>query len=567
MTKAKLRIGLLLDDNQRMSAWQHKMIKDILESDFAEVKLVILNETAMKQGNSSLPQKLRRNYKRLPSIGIGRLLNALYYLLIERKHSVPDASEKVNAEALLSNIPIIKCKPIKTRWSDRFESTDISQIESYKLDILIRCGFRILRGDILTIARYGVWSFHHGDNRINRGGPAGFWESMESWPVNGSILQILNEDLDNGMVLYRSYSSTSSMSVKDNRSRNKWKTLSFMTRKMQELYEAGPDEFFRQVQHDNRHPELYSERLYVMPTNYEMAKLLSSKVIEKIIDLYFNNLYINQWILMYDLKDSFSSSLWRYKKIMPPKDRFYADPHIIHKDGCYYIFIEEFIFGTDRGFISVIEMDETGQYGAPKRVLERPYHLSYPFVFEHENNFYMIPETQSNRTVELYKCVEFPYRWEFAMNLMEDIRAGDATLHYQDGRWWMFANVTETRGASLADELCIFSSENLLSNEWQPHPKNPIISDCRKARPAGKIFKHGEGLYRPGQNSSRRYGYGFQINEITRLSTDDYCEAVVSSIEPHWDSRIIGTHTFNAVDGLHMIDANYRRSRFCRNEQ
>ncbi len=57
MTKAKLRIGLLLDDNQRMSAWQHKMIKDILESDFAEVKLVILNETAMKQGNSSLLPK------------------------------------------------------------------------------------------------------------------------------------------------------------------------------------------------------------------------------------------------------------------------------------------------------------------------------------------------------------------------------------------------------------------------------------------------------------------------------------------------------------------------------
>ncbi len=562
MTKAKLRVGLLLDDIERMSEWQHKMIENIQQSDYAEIKLVILNDSAIKIAQRSFVEKLRRNYKRLPSIAMERLLDTLYYLLIERKHSVPDASTKVDATGLLADIPVLRCKPIKTRWSDRFQSSDIVRIDTHKIDILIRCGFRILRGDILTIARYGVWSFHHGDNRINRGGPPGLWESMESWPVNGSILQILNEDLDNGIVLYRSYSSTSAMSVKDNRSRNKWKSLSFMTRKMQELHDVGADEFFRRARHDNRHPEIYSERLYVTPNNYEMARLLWSKVIEKTIELYYNNFYVNQWILMYDIKDTFSSSLWRYKKIFPPKDRFYADPHIIQENGQYYIFVEEFIFGTDRGFISVIEMDENGNYKAPQPVLERPYHLSYPFVFKHENDFYMIPETQSNRTVEIYRCTEFPHRWEFAMNLMEDIRAGDATLHYQDNRWWMFATVTETRGASLADELCIFSSEELLSKNWQPHPKNPVVSDCRKARPAGKLFRHGEGLYRPGQNSSHRYGYGFKLSEIKRLTADDYCEETVSSIEPNWDSRIIGTHTFNHVGDLHMIDANYRRSRF-----
>jgi hypothetical protein len=562
MTNAKLRIGLLLDDNEKVSAWQHKMIENIQQSDYAEVKLVIVNDSVQKTVERSFAEKLRRNYKRLPSIAMGRLLDTLYFFLIDRKHSVPDASEKVGAGDLLGDIPTIPCQPIKTKWSDRFQSSDIEQIDSHKLDVLIRCGFRILRGDILTIARYGVWSFHHGDNRINRGGPPGLWESLESWPVNGSILQILNEDLDNGTVLYRSYSSTSSMSVRDNRSRNKWKSLSFMTRKLKELYDVGPDAFFKQVQHDNRHPEIYSERLYVAPTNYEMAKLLWSKVIEKTVALYYNNFYVNQWILMYDIKDSFSSSLWRYKKIFPPKDRFYADPHIIQKDGRYYIFIEEFIFGTDRGFISVIEMDETGNYQAPRPVLERPYHLSYPFVFKHEDDYYMIPETQSNRTVELYKCVDFPHRWEFTMNLMEDIRAGDATLYRQNDRWWMFATVTVTRGASLADELCIFSSASLLSNDWQPHPKNPIVSDCRKARPAGKLFRHGDGLYRPGQNSSYRYGYGFMLSEIKQLTADDYQEETVSSIEPHWDSRIIGTHTFNHVGDLHMIDANFRRSRF-----
>ena len=48
----------------------------------------------------------------------------------------------------------------------------------------------------------GVWSYHHGDNRVNRGGPAGFWEVFEQWDVTGSILQVLSEELDAGKTLF-----------------------------------------------------------------------------------------------------------------------------------------------------------------------------------------------------------------------------------------------------------------------------------------------------------------------------------------------------------------------------
>ena len=562
MKKDKLRIGLLLDDAV-ISAWQYKMIENILQSDCAEIKLVVINGAPRNRSNKTIGVKIKANRGHLLGIAIEKTLNRLYHLLIERSYLVVNASEKLDSSRLLQDIPALSCKPIQTKWSDRLEDADIRAIEAYELDILVRCGFRILRGDVLKLPRYGVWSFHHGDNTVNRGGPAGFWESMESWPVNGSILQILNEDLDNGQVLYRSFSNTSAMSVRDNRSRNKWKTLSFMTRKMQELYDSGPEKFFKTVAHDNRHPSLYSNRLYVGPTNYQLAKLLASKVIEKAINLYRDNVYITQWILMYDLKDSFSSSLWRYKKILPPKDRFYADPHIIYHNSTYYIFIEEFIFGSDKGFISVITMDEKGNYSQPEPVLQRPYHLSYPFVFMHEGDYYMVPETQINRTIELFKCVEFPYRWEFQMNLMEGIRAGDATLHYQDNKWWLFASVTETPGASLADELRLFSSEQLLSTEWQPHPQNPVVSDCRNARPAGKLFMEGDRLYRPAQNSSYHYGYGFNLNEIITLNDNEYAEVTVTKANPNWDSKVIGTHTFNRTGSLHIIDASYRRSRLC----
>ena len=47
----------------------------------------------------------------------------------------------------------------------------------------------------------------------------------------------------------------------------------------------------------------------------------------------------------------------------------------------------------------------------------------------------MLPETSGNRTVELYRCVEFPHRWELDRVLMDGVHAVDATLAEHDRRW------------------------------------------------------------------------------------------------------------------------------------
>lgn len=560
MVKEKLRVGLLLDDFN-IAAWSLKMIENIINSEYADICLVVINDNQKAEPNKTLLSKVRNNYGRLTYILIRKALEIIYNKLIERTIYLPDAQENKNCEGILKSVPTMKVITRRKKWSDYFKSEDIIEIGKYNIDIFVRCGFGILRGDILNSAKYGIWSFHHGDNFINRGGPAGFWESMESWPETGSILQILTEDLDNGKVLFRSFSCTDTMSVTDNRSLYFWKSLSFMTRKMKELYDVGEEEFFERVEYLNRHPIFYSERLYVKPTNKELAKLTFKKAKEKTRLLYENMFILKQWILMFHLKNEFSSSLWRYKKIFPPKDRFWADPHVIYKDKKYYIFIEEFMYNTSKGHISLITMDESGGYNKPEIVLDRPYHLSYPFVFEHENNYYMIPESISNETIELYKCVEFPYRWEFKMNLMENVRAVDATVFYHKNMWWMFASIVENDGAAICDELFLFYSRDLFTNDWQPHTLNPIVSDCKTARPAGKLFYEKGRLYRPSQNTSTRYGYGFNIHEITSLDENSYTEELVSSVKPNWNKRIIGTHTFNRVNSLHIIDAIYKRRK------
>jgi hypothetical protein len=289
--------------------------------------------------------------------------------------------------------------------------------------------------------------------------------------------------------------------------------------------------------------------------------LLSRKLLEAVARKWNDWFYFDQWFLLFDIHDDISTRLWRFRHITPPRDRFWADPFVIARDEKFYVFFEELVFTENKGHISLLVIDKTGAIEPPIPVLETPYHLSYPFIFEFENNLYMVPESKQNRTVELYKCTAFPHKWEFQKNLMEDCLVTDATLVQWQGTWWMFVNKIEIEGASTWDELFLYYSDNPLSSHWTPHPLNPVVSDVRSARPAGRLFERHGRLFRPSQNSSGHYGYGFNICEIVRMTETNYEERVIEQVEPKWDRNIISTHTFNYASGLTIIDGQLRRRR------
>ena len=484
------------------------------------------------------------------------------YRALEDKlfHPQPNAFKSHDANDLLSDVPVIEAIPRQTKNSDFIEGETLDKIQSAKLDVMVRLGFRILRGGILTAARYGIWSYHHGDNFTHRGMPAGWFEVLNHHPVTGSILQVITEDLDNGDVLYRSWSCTDHLSINRNRNNFYWKSLAFLPRKLKELHRDGEAKFRCRVVRNNLHPSFYSERLYTTPTNCEMAKMLWSHwtgYVKRRLDVFL--FPEQQWTLLYDLRNDLSASFWRFKKLTPPKGTFWADPFVVYRDHKYFIFFEDLNFNDRKGTISVIEMDEKGNTTAPVKALERPYHLSYPFIFEWEGQTYMIPETSRNRTVEVYKSVRFPDQWELHKTLMNNVVAMDATLHHDAGKWWMFVNMQEHRGASKMDELFLFWADSPLSDDWTPHPLNPIVSDVRSARPAGKLFTRNGKLYRPSQNSSGKYGYGLKINEVVTLNEEEFEEREVSSIVPNWNPKITGLHTLNHEHRLTIIDAQRRR--------
>jgi hypothetical protein len=101
-----------------------------------------------------------------------------------------------------------------------------------------------------------------------------------------------------------------------------------------------------------------------------------------------------------------------------------------------------------------------------------------------------------------------------------------------------------------------------LSDKWTSHPLNPIVSDIRSARPAGKVFLDDGKIIRPSQDCSGRYGRAFNYNIIHTLSENEYSESISEKVEPKWDVDLKGTHTFNSDGKSVIIDAYSFRLRY-----
>ncbi len=239
----------------------------------------------------------------------------------------------------------------------------------------------------------------------------------------------------------------------------------------------------------------------------------------------------------------------------------YADPFLFEHEGRHHLFCEEVTSGSTRGVISHTELLLDGSLSAaPEPVLTAEHHLSYPFVFAHEGEVFMIPETSAVKRVELYRAVEFPHRWERDAVLIDAVDAADATLLAHDDRLWLFAAVTPADASSL-DELHIYSASEL-RGPWLAHPGNPVVSDARRARPAGAFQHWGPRLVRPGQDGRSRYGGSISFQQVDVLSADAYAEHEVARLDPAAVGDARATHTYSADASFEAIDVRRRRARW-----
>jgi hypothetical protein len=138
---------------------------------------------------------------------------------------------------------------------------------------------------------------------------------------------------------------------------------------------------------------------------------------------------------------------------------------------------------------------------------------------------------------------------------MNDVCAVDTTVHHHNGKWWLFTNIEATPGASTLDELSIFYSEDIINSGLIAHPRNPVISDVRRARPAGPLYFFNGVLYRPSQVCAPYYGWGISINRVAKLTENEYEEWAETLIQPDIPTGIYGVHTLSYAGNTCIVDA------------
>lgn len=221
---------------------------------------------------------------------------------------------------------------------------------------------------------------------------------------------------------------------------------------------------------------------------------------------------------------------------------FIADPFMIKKDATWYMFAEVFNAKTLKGEIAMAKSEDGFNWLYDQIVLAEPFHLSYPYVFEWMNDYYMIPESQAIGEVRLYKAHDFFTKWSFIKILIAG-KYDDSSIFYYNQTWWLFT-------AKGHDSLYLFFADDLMG-PWMPHPQNPLVSgDPHFARPGGRVLVIDGKIIRFAQDDAPDYGLKVHAFEVTQLSAESYEEKIIgeSLLQP-------SGHGWNAT-GMHHLDAH-----------
>ena len=99
-------------------------------------------------------------------------------------------------------------------------------------------------------------------------------------------------------------------------------------------------------------------------------------------------------------------SLSNFKEIKNLKNSFLLI-HLFLKDDLNIIFVENFNYLENKGCISAISINNNG-YKYLGDVLKENFHLSFPFIFEWNEEIFMVPETHQKKEIKYINVMNFP---------------------------------------------------------------------------------------------------------------------------------------------------------------
>ncbi len=248
-----------------------------------------------------------------------------------------------------------------------------------------------------------------------------------------------------------------------------------------------------------------------------------------------------------------------FKFLEAPRGYAWADPHLVEHQGRTLLFAEELKVDTAAsGKIVCLEIDDSGAVINRLRCVDRPYHLSFPQVFSCGGEYFMMPESMMDGTVQLLRARRFPGDWVLEKVLFRGPAVDTVQWYDEPSGKWLFVT---SMGAMIGQYpyTMVFVADSLTA-PWQLHPGSPIATTVQTERNGGALFRSGTSIIRPVQDGRLRYGHSLQWQEITALGPSTYSERPCGRVEPDWAPGMLATHSYTrsrhweALDALVVVD-------------
>lgn len=529
-----LRVGILLNE-MSVQRWQLSCIEHLRSDDRISISLLILPE---EEDEEITPQK--KWSERLDKTALYKIWRKYFHWVSALETESPE---------WMQEIPIMRSRVEERKYSQYFSDDDIRKIKSHELDFILRFGFNILRGDVLKSAKYGIWSFHHGDEQLYRGGPPGFWELMHGRSSCGAILQRLTETLDGGVILKKGHFAVQSHSLEETHGTLLENSAAWPLQVARDILNGVCDP-------NSLEPVKTNAPVYRFPKNGAMIgfvfKLFANKARFHYRDLFCPEQW-NVGIVDQPIEEMAENGI-REVRWLPKQSagKFRADAFGFKSGKGEIILFEDYDYRNRKGIISGV--DDAGKM---LRIFPaHDHHLSYPFIFEFEGEMHCIPESFEIGALTVYRWNPENFSFEKFRQIMESAELTDPTLVEIDGTWWLFCTPKKHSNSA----LLLFHAPSPFG-PFEPHTNNPVKWDVRSARPGGTPFMRNGTWYRPAQDCSDTYGAKVVINRIEKISPIEYRESFVKTIEPE-SPYSKGLHTLSRWGNRTLIDG--KRFRFNR---
>jgi hypothetical protein len=502
--KKPLRFALLCSEHG-LAAWQARSVHDLRASGMAELVGVVRGKAST---GTAISDRSRRPF----------------WAFIQRR--------LIRSQALCKGHDGMAGVPI------------LDDADDLAVDFILNFSGLSAPAALRRAAAYGVWAYDH----AGRGELCGVWETYNGKPVTTAAL-VSETDGDLSVVLRQGV----------------FKTQPHALARTQNSVLFGGVEWPRQACADivNGHAEYLHCAPTSLPTpapampNFRQALNLLLRMgfsrVSRLLRALFCHPLWNIGVAAGPIESFFCKESRPAIDWLPePADgTFIADPFALPSADGFTILFEDFYFRDNRGKIASVEFAAGRSAGTPKTVFELPFHMSYPYLFQHDGKTYCIPETHEAGEAALYEAVHFPIRWRKVTTLLRNFPACDSTVFQHEGRWWLFCT---SYAADSNLKLFLFHAPSLFG-PWTPHTGNPVKTDVTSSRPAGTPFVRDGMLYRPAQDCSVRYGGRLVINRVTRLTPTEFAEEQSAVVEPDSTGPYpSGLHTISACGSRTVVD-------------